>query len=104
MEERRKNHKKTVAWICAVLLFVLALLGGVQAGVIYRKNSCLHWSPDYEKRDISTLLEKDTLTKEEYRVLYEQTGLTKLGIDGLTEIGDYARIQKIQDFYFEIYC
>ena len=103
MEEGRKNHKKAVAWICAVLLLILALLGGVQAGVIYRKNSCLHWSPDYEKRDISALLEKDTFTKEEYRVLYEQTGLTELGVDGLLSRGEKSKILAIQEGFFGEY-
>lgn len=103
MEEKKKGKRIAIAWICAVVLFLFVVISGIQVGVVYRKNSLLHWSPDYEKKDISALLDKDSLTEAEYRVLYEQTGLTKLGIDGLLAKGEKTRILAVQEGFFGEY-
>lgn len=94
-------QKRTVAVLLSVIFTALAVFGLLELSVIYSEKSWSHWSPDYAKVDISDLLHKAEKTDEDYALLYAQTGLTKLGIDGLTEAGDYARIQEIQDFYFE---
>lgn len=78
--------------ICAMLLIF-------QSGmwITHQKGA---WLPDYPKTDISGILEKQTLTDRDYNTLYEQTGLTKLGIDGLINAGKTQRILQIQEEFF----
>ena len=91
MEKEKKQRKKLkrkqkLAIALAVFIFFVgAVLGGLQLGVVWADASWEHWYPDYEKQDISAILQKDTLTDADYDLLYAQTGLTKLGIDGLLE-------------------
>lgn len=35
--------------------------------------------PSYEKLDLTPYLEKETLSEEDYELLYHQTGLTRSG-------------------------
>ena len=61
-------------------------------------------TPDYEMKDISSLLEKDELTKEYYQLLYYQTGLTNLAIDQMLLSNEgKEQILKIQNCFFKDY-
>lgn len=101
-KRKKMNRKKKLAVALACfLVFVSSVLGGLQLGVLYTDKMWKHWYPDYEKTDISPILAKEELTDGDYAVLYAQTGLTKIGIDGLRERGDLPRILKIQDYYFQ---
>ena len=60
------------------------------------------WSPDYAKIEISGLLDKTELSDSDYEVLYSQTGLTRLGIDGLLANDRKDRILQIQELYFSV--
>lgn len=86
--------------IALILVFVLVLIIVLQIGTLISA-SWSAWLPDYEKEDISYLLTKPTLTDEEYELLFKQTGLTRLGIDGLIKAGLPYRIIKIQEQYFK---
>lgn len=61
------------------------------------------WRPDYDRIDISEILDKEELTEEDYQTLYDQTGLTKIGIDRALAKGSYGkqRILTIQENYFK---
>ena len=103
----QKETRKKLSWqnrlliiICAILFFAVAVLGVLGLGVRYTEKYWDYWSPDYEKRDILPLLQKDERTEEDYRVLYEQTGLTKIGVDGLLDENKIARILTIQEYFF----
>ena len=103
-QKRRKKlsgRKKLAIALAAFVLFVGGVLGGLQIGVVWADKTWVHWRPDYEKTDITVVLDKAELTDEDYELLYRQTGLTKLGIDGLLEAGKKSQILKIQEFYFE---
>ncbi len=106
MKNKTKNGKKRrwIAVLLGVLIFVLAVLGGLQLGCHYTENSWKQWYPDYEPVDISALLQKDLLTEEEYDLLYRQTGLTRLAIDDMrtTHYGR-QRIRGIQERFFADY-
>lgn len=105
MKDRKRKKmsrkKKLAIALACVLFFVSGVLGGLQIGVVYTDKTWKHWYPAYEKEDITQILDKTELTDEDYALLYAQTGLTKIGIDGLLAEGNKARILKIQDFYFE---
>lgn len=99
---KRKKIWLRVAIVCtAIVLFVGVVLGFLQLGTVYTERSWEHWRPDYEKEDIAELIYKQTLTDEEYELLYRQTGFTKLGVDGLRESNKHSRILEMQKFLFE---
>jgi len=95
-----KTKKRILAVVCAILIFVLTVLGVLQLGCIYTEQSWEHWYPDYEKTDIKPLLDKPTRTDEDYQTIYAQTGLTRIAIDDMLARNMRDRILSIQDYYF----
>lgn len=62
------------------------------------------WVPDYEMSDISSLLEKDELSSNDYNALYLQTGLMPTAIDELLKSSHGKEdILKIQKSFFTDY-
>ena len=59
-----------------------------------------YFEPDWEKEDISSVLQKDELSKEDYDFLRSQTGLSKSGIDSLIDGGREEEIYDFQKQYF----
>lgn len=103
METNKVWHtkRKGLVWFLSILLSVSLFLGGLQLGMILQMNTWEHWRPNYAKEDISQLIVKEALTEEDYRLLYRQTGLTRLGVDGLRNKGNAKRILEVQESYFE---
>lgn len=99
----KSKKRKVVAIVLAIVITLLALAGGAQLGSLIAEKTWKHWRPTYEKQDILPLLEKQTLTDEDYALLYAQTGLTRLGIDDLRARNDLGRILDIQEVYFSDY-
>ncbi len=104
-----KGLKRIVAISLSVIIGVFAILGALELCVIYAEKSYDQWYAygRYEKEDITQTLLKPDKTDADYEFLYAQTGLTKLGVDGLLEKGERSRIYQIQDFYFknhEVVC
>ena len=81
--EKTKKRKRWCFILCAFLIFVVSVFGILQLGCVYTEKSWTHWRPDYDAVDIVPLLNKETLTEEEYETLYRQTGLAKLAIDDM---------------------
>lgn len=104
MQTDKKEKKTKKRWrivLLACVLFVGSVLGFLQAGSIYAEKTWEHFCPDYEQVDLMPILQQDMLTEEDYETLYRQTGLTKLGIDGLRDRGELDRIIKIQTYFFK---
>ncbi|OLA04405.1 MAG: hypothetical protein BHW12_08945 [Coprobacillus sp. 28_7] len=76
-----------------ILLLQLLLIVFIFMEVSFRisENNSFVWSPNYEQIDIRSLLSKEELSDEDYKTLYEQTGLTKIGIDRTLEHGELGR-------------
>ncbi len=100
MDKRHKAWVRITAAFLSVVLVAAIFLGLAQLGVEINQN-WKRWVPDYEKTDIVPLLQKTERTEEEYQLLYEQTGLTKTGIDGLLSRGNAQKILDIQKKFFE---
>ncbi len=99
--KEKSNKKRLLALLFGVLIFVVAVLGALEAGVIYTATSWKRWYADYEMEDISALLEKEELTEAEYDHLYRQTGLTRRGIDDTRAKEDgVSRILEVQRAFF----
>ncbi len=93
---KRKGVK--IIAICLIVAILIALL--LEIGILVRSRYDAYL-PDYDKIDISGILEKGELSDEDYETLFLQTGLTRLGIDGLLENGLSKKIIKIQEQYFK---
>lgn len=101
--KKKRSWKKIVA-ITLVVIFSLCAFAFAFAEISFRvAHNWRQWTPNYEKQNISIILEKDELTDSDYELLYAQTGLTKLGIDGLRESGRLNQILNIQNAYFADY-
>ncbi len=103
----RKGLDRVLKIVITVLLsiFMLAVIfvSVLEIGLYAEHVTFDVWRPDYAKVDISNILKKDELTDEDYDLLYAQTGLTKLGIDGtISSLGKsraLSRIVSIQQRY-----
>ena len=91
---------KAIKILCIVFAVIILLVSTLFIGARVRRN-WKPWSPNYDKVNIVDIINKPTLTNDDYNLLYRQTGLTKLGIDGLLEKGEKSTILKIQDYFFE---
>ncbi len=100
---RPSRRKRLLAALCCVLAFVLATLGVLQIGVWYSVSSWAYWRPNYAKINLEPILQKETLEDSDYEILYRQTGLTKLGVDGLLAENKTARIYALQEAFFADY-
>ena len=93
-------NNRFVKIIAAILLFAIYVLIYLQAGAAYIENTWEAWKPDYEKADLTELLLKSELSDEDYELVYQQTGLTRLGVDPLLSDGNIGEILRIQDSFF----
>ena len=88
-----------LAFIAAVLL----TFGGFQLAFVISDKRAEVWHPDYEAVDLDPVLAKASpLDGNDYRLLYNQTGLTKKGIDRALSHGSdgVEKIKAIQNSYF----
>ena len=82
------------------LVFLLLLLTVLEIGLRFSVSK-KPWVPDYPKEDISPVLYKKSYTNEDYRFLYLQTGLGRIGIDELVAAGEYEKIITIHHQFFD---
>lgn len=105
--EKNKAKKTKIALKIVAVIFAVLLIFIFTCWILYiiSDKNIVRWRPDYEMADISAVLEKDNLTKEDYSFLYEQTGLTEIGIQRALNRGEVGkkRILKIQEEFFTEY-
>lgn len=104
MKRVKKPSKKILAAIVAgaiAAVILITALGLEIAFICADKIVCI--TPDYDKIEISALLDKQTLSDDDYQLLYRQTGLTKIGVNRALERGATGkqRILDIQTDYFK---
>ena len=59
-----------------------------------------HDTPEYEQVDLAPLLQKDCFEDADYELLFQQTGLTKLGVDQLFDSGRQEQLLYLQHRLF----
>ena len=105
--EKNKAQKTKIALKIVAVIFAVLLIFIFTCWILYiiSDKNIVRFRPDYEMADISAVLEKDNLTKEDYSFLYEQTGLTEIGIQRALNRGEVGkkRILKIQEEFFTEY-
>lgn len=87
-----KNHKKKII-VILIMLAISAWCISCETGA--------RFVPDWKREDISEVLEKEKLCKEDYNFLFAQTGLGKDAIDDLIKSGKRAKIYEFSEQYFE---
>lgn len=105
MAKKAKKLSKFIIFliVCGAIIgsILLTALGFEIAFLVSDANiEC--WHPDYEKIDLTEILDKSELSDDDYELLFAQTGLSKTGIDRALSRGytGKQRIKKIQDDYF----
>ncbi len=111
---RRRRLTKGAIALIVVGCFIFAILATAFAGwmaFLYVDNTAYVWHPDYEQVDIGGILDKylvdgEELTDDDYETLYEQTGVTKIGVDRALAYGKSgrAKLLTIQEDYFTEYA
>lgn len=94
-----KTKKKLIIAVSVVLVFAFSIFAFLSAGY-FAAHLWKPCRPDYEKADLTATLSKSFLDESDYGFLYRQTGLTKLGVDGLVSEGKTERIYEIQNDFF----
>lgn len=61
----------------------------------------MRWVPDYPQVDLSPLLDKSTLTQEDYDTLLAQTGLGADAVRKLYALGDSDKLEQLQALFFD---
>ncbi len=100
----KKDKKSYVALkiISAVVAVILVACLFLQTGTWSTHGKEGNFVPDYEKADITALLNKDKLSRDDYDLLYRQTGLTEIGIERELKRGEEGKrkIEEIQGAFF----
>lgn len=60
-----------------------------------------HYTPDYPMENLEEYLKKEELTREEYTLLFQQTGLGRAAVDELRRNGNLAIVKELQQDFFE---
>lgn len=81
----------TVAVLLILILFIRHIL--CVNGAFYK--------PDYEKENISEVLEKSTLTDDDYIRIYKQTGISPDAAKEIIGDGDTQFLLDLQDLFFK---
>ena len=100
-ERRLRKCLLVVGMIGLVWLLILAIWRSLLAEVESRARVI----PEYAKADLEPVLEKITysaLTKEEYKLLYEQTGMSPAGVDALIKEGKTKALLELQKNLFAV--
>lgn len=99
MEKARKRKLFLAVFApIAALFLTAAVFLGVSSALAERS---AHFTPAYEKQNIAPLLQKESWTEAELRLLYRQTGLTEPSLLALKDSPD--EVLAIQEAFFRQY-
>lgn len=102
MKKKQRALKIFLGIFVSFLSLIVVLLLILQIGMAVA-HGWEPWRPDYDKVDLTQILSRDELSDSDYDVLYRQTGLTKIGVDGLIAAGRTEDIYAIQEDFFAEY-
>lgn len=60
-----------------------------------------HFVPDYDRVNLESVLEQEELSREDYEMLFRQTGLAPVGVDQLYAEGRQDILRVLQEHFFE---
>ncbi len=101
MKEKKykSNQKKALIAFISIIIIIAAI--GIAEKLIEPMG---YFRPDYDKRDITGILEKEVLSDNDYKELFYQTGLGKTVVDEILKNGSgKEKILKFQKNFFTEY-
>ena len=100
---RRKGRATAVKAVAIILAVVLLVLGFLEGTFLYLHATHEVFTPDYDKKDLSVILNKESLSYQDYDTLFMQTGLSKTAVDELMDSGKKDTILSAQRDFFANY-
>lgn len=99
---RSATRRPFLAVLLSVISILLIICLLFLAAFVFSDANVRIYHPTEERVDVAAILKKESLTEEDYALLYRQTGLTKIGIDRAREhgAGGISRVRTIQKQYF----
>ncbi|WP_326908296.1 hypothetical protein [Sedimentibacter sp. MB31-C6] len=99
------TKKKKLFYIIYIIIFILLVINVMEFII----EPIGYVRPDYNKKEIYTILTKEELSDEDYKILFYQTGLGKVAIDELLKNKEsgISEILQFQDNFFKesnVYC
>lgn len=91
-----QRKRKVLIIIFSIVISIILIL---QSGMVYVHNK-VQWQPNYAKTDITKIIYKENITKEEYNIIFSQTGLSETAVKDLLLYKDFEKILEIQDAFF----
>lgn len=90
------KNKKLVSIIIPIIILITTVYSFILA------QSSSYIGPNYEKINIESILKKDKLLEDDYKILFYQTGLGKIAIDEILSSKDKGldEILKFQEYFF----
>lgn len=93
-------HRSAWKWGAAAAAAVL-LFGSLKLWAAAAEPGA-HWTPDYEKQDLTNILAKKELSEADYKTLLLQTGLGAFAVDTLRAGGMTEEILALQETFFAV--
>jgi len=91
------KHRKSFIAFLTIIIIISAI--NIADKIIEPKG---HFSPDYEKNDITVILDKASLSQGDYKELFYQTGLGETAIDEiLSQSNGKENVLKFQETFFK---
>lgn len=107
MSKKTKLSKRIIALIIAgvFVAIILFTLLGFYIGFWVLHGKLRSWHPDYDMlstEELEEIYSKEILSESDYQILFEQTGLTQVGIDrAKAQKYGWERVLSIQQSYFK---
>ncbi len=98
VREKKKNRALKAVSITLAVLVIIASVLRIGVLTVHREKI---WRPSYKKQDISSVINKDSLSESDYLLVSQQTGLSKKAIDELISLNLKKDILQIQNDFFE---
>lgn len=92
---KRKHLKLSGLVLLLILTIIVLRLWTAEA------ERAAHYTPEYAQVDLETYLEKESLSEEDYEVLYRQTGLARQGVSLLYREGRQNELLYLQERFFK---
>ena len=88
-----------VSLISKVLAAIIAVAMVLYSGLVFDHQN-LQWIPDYKQKSLEEIILKTELSQEDYDIIYQQTGVTKIGVDELINHGKMSLLTNLQKQLF----
>ena len=87
--------------IILIVVSVLILLTVTMGITTITCHSKRRWMPDYEQVELDEILNKSEFSEADYEVLFNQTGLTKIGVDRVVNKYGKIKLKEFQESYYK---